>query len=363
MLPDTPPVPGHPRGFRLLQAAFLGLFALGAGAAPAKGQTSPPVTQIEIASTFPPSLPMLGEGMRRLIDRVRVASGGTLAMRLHEPGVLVPGAETVNAVARGQVDAAWAGAGWFAGGDSAFNLFSTVPFGPAAGEYIAWLYHGGGLELAREMFHARGVHNIPCALLPPEASGWFRQEITDVAQLRGMRIRFFGLGARVMQRLGATTVQLPPGEIATALAAGTIDAAEFSVPSMDLPLGLHRHALYYYFPAWHQQATLFDLYIHLDRWRAMPEQHRAIIELACSDLMRDMLARGEAEQGSALRELREHGVELRRWSPEILVAFEDAWNAVVAEEAEASPNFTRVYRSYEAFRASYAIWRRLNHLQ
>lgn len=362
MSPDTP-VPVVIRVPRLVRAAIAGWVCLAIGWAPVQATPAPQVTAMDIASTFSSSLPMLGEGMARLVERVGVASGGSLVLRLHEPGALVPGADTVNAVARGQVAAAWAGAGWFAGQDSAFNLFSTVPFGPAASEYIAWLYHGGGLELAREMFHARGVHNIPCALLPPEASGWFRQEINAVAQLRGLRLRFFGLGARVMQRLGATTVQLPPGDIAAAFAANTIDAAEFSVPSMDLPLGLYRHARYYYFPAWHQQATLFDLYVNLDRWRAMSDQHRAIIELACSDLMRDMLARGEAEQGDALRVLQERGVELRRWSPEILVAFEDAWGAVVAEEVASSPSFARVWRSYEAFRANHALWRRLNNLQ
>ncbi len=352
-----------PRLGRLAAALACGVIALGSACRPVLAAGPPAPVEIDIASTFSSSLPMLGQGMQRMIDRVALASGGALVLRLHEPGALAPAAQTVEAVARGSVAAAWAGAGWFAGRDSAFNLFSTVPFGPAAAEYLAWLDHGGGLQLSRELFHAQGVHNIPCALLPPEASGWFRQEIRSVEQLRGLRIRFFGLGAQVMERLGARTVQLPPGEIAAAFAAGTIDAAEFSVPSMDLPLGLHRHARFYYFPAWHQQATLFDLYVNLDRWRALSTQHQTIIELACSDLIREMLARGEAEQGGALRDLQEEGVQLRRWSPEILVAFEDAWNAVVAENIRANPNFERVWKSYDAFRSTYAIWRRLNFLQ
>ena len=52
------------------------------------------------------------------------------------------------------------------------------------GEYMAWLYNGGGLELAREMFHAKGVHNIPCGMIPPGASGWFRKEIKTTADLK-----------------------------------------------------------------------------------------------------------------------------------------------------------------------------------
>lgn len=341
----------------------LGACLLACTALPAAAAEPSRITELDIASTFPATLPMLGDGMQRVIRQAALASGNTLVMRLHEPGALVPAAQSVTAVSEGRIAAAWAGAGWFAGTDSAFNMFSTVPFGPAMGEYLAWMYYGGGLELARGMFAERNVHNIPCAMIPPEASGWFRREIRTVDDLRGLRMRFFGLGAQVMARLGVTTVQLPPGEIAAAMAAGRLDAAEFSLPSMDAPLGLDAEAKFYYFPGWHQQATLFDLYVNKAVWEGLPQQHRAIIELACGDAMRDMIARAEAEQWQTLLELQARGVQLRRWSPEILVAFEDSWTAVAKAEAERNPSFARVHGSYEAFRANHALWRRMNVLQ
>jgi TRAP-type mannitol/chloroaromatic compound transport system substrate-binding protein len=128
---------------------------------------------------------------------------------------------------------------------------------------MGWLYEGGGLELAREMFHASGVHNIPCGLIPPEASGWFRKEIRQPADLKGLRMRIFGLGALVMQKFGVITQQDAPGQILGKLKDGSLDAAEFSLPAMDLPLKLYEEANYYYFPGWHQQSTFFDLYINL----------------------------------------------------------------------------------------------------
>jgi TRAP-type mannitol/chloroaromatic compound transport system substrate-binding protein len=30
-------------------------------------------------------------------------------------------------------------------------LFSALPFDPVAGEYLAWVYHGGGQELWQEI--------------------------------------------------------------------------------------------------------------------------------------------------------------------------------------------------------------------
>jgi TRAP-type mannitol/chloroaromatic compound transport system substrate-binding protein len=319
--------------------------------------------RLEIASTFPTSMVILGDVSRSLPDKASRISGGELELVFHEPGALVPGAESVIAASDGRVDGAWAGAGWFAGDDSAFHLFSSVPFGPGAGEYMAWLYYGGGLELAREMFHAKGVHNIPCGLIPPEASGWFRNEIKTIADLDGLRMRFFGLGARVMQKHGVITSQEPPGEILAAMQEGRLDATEFSLPAMDLKLGFNSVAKYYYFPGWHQQATLFDLYINLDVWNALPDHHQATIEVACGDTLREMVAQGEAAQWQAMQQLQAEGVELKRWPPEMLVSFEDAWLEIIEEESAGNPNFARVYDSYASFRQDYSLWQHFSFLQ
>ena len=322
----------------------------------------PPAVTLDLASTFPGTMTILGDAAHDLAERVKRATGGKFVFKFYEPGKLVPAAETLNAVAAGKVAAAWAGAGWLSNKDSAFNFFSSVPFGPGMGEYMAWLYEGGGLELAREMFHAHGVHNIPCGLIPPEASGWFRKEIKTPAELKGLKMRIFGLGALVMQKFGVSTQQDAPGEILAKLKDGSLDAAEFSLPAMDQPLRLYEVAQYYYFPGWHQQSTLFDLDINLAVWESLDDRYKATIELACGDIMREMIAKGEALQGAAIKEMQAEGVEVRRWPPRVLVAMEDGWNEVVVEESAKNPNFKRVYDSYAGFRENYKIWRYLSYL-
>jgi TRAP-type mannitol/chloroaromatic compound transport system substrate-binding protein len=323
----------------------------------------PARVSLDVASTFAGDMPILGDAARQLSQRVAVVSDGAVVLKFHEPGKLVAAADTVKGVARGNVAAAWAGAGWFADDDSAFNMFSAVPFGPGIGEYMAWMYHGGGLELARELFHRSGVHNIPCIIIPPEASGWFRKEIRSIQDLRGLRMRFFGLGAKVMQKLGVVTQQLPPGEILAALRSGDLDATEFSLPAMDQPLNFQSVAKYYYFPGWHQQATFFDLYINKVVWDGLREQDRTLLETACGDTMRSTIAAGEAAQWKAMKDMQAGGVVLKRWPPTVLVALEQKWKEVVAEESARNPNFKRVYESYATFRDNYSIWRHFSYLQ
>jgi len=330
----------------------------------ASAHAQQPKVRLNMASTFPGGMVLIGDAAKKLTQKVAQASGGEIEIRFFEPGALVPAAQSVDAVAQGSVDAAWAGAGWFAGKDSAFNMFSSVPFGPGLGEYLAWMYYGGGLEIARELFAKYNVHNIPCALIPPEASGWFRKEIKSVEDLKGLKMRFFGLGAKVMEKFGVATQQLPPGEIFQALQVGTIDATEFSLPAIDQRLGFYQVAKFYYFPGWHQQATFFDLMINKAKWEALSAPHKAVIELACGDLVRDSMAAGEAAQWKAIKEMQEKGgVQVKRWSPAILAAYEKAWNEVVEEESKKNPNFKLVWDSYANFRKGYALWRDLGYLQ
>jgi TRAP-type mannitol/chloroaromatic compound transport system substrate-binding protein len=320
--------------------------------------------RINLANAFPNSLTLIGEAPGRLAQKVARASGGTIEIRVNEPGALVPALQAIQATGQGSVDAAWSNAGFFSGTDSAFNMFASVPFGPGIPEYLAWIYHGGGLQLSREMFAKHGVYNIPCAIIPPEASGWFRKEIKSVGDLKGLKMRFFGLGAKTMARLGVSTQLLAPGDIFQALQLGTIDATEFSLPIMDQKLGFHQVAKFYYFPGWHQQATFLEFYINRKKWDSLADTQKAVIELACGDLTREVIAEGEATQWRAMPALRDkNGVQIKRWSPEIMAAIEKAWHEVVAEESAANPNFKRVYDSYTKFRSDYSIWREHGYLK
>lgn len=344
----------------------LGAFVAGAAVAfssAAMAQSAQKV-RINLASAFPTSLTLIGEAAPKLAKKVERISGGTLEIKVNEPGALVPALQAIQATSQGSVDAAWSNAGFYSSTDSAFNMFAAVPFGPGIPEYLAWVHNGGGLELSREMFGKHGVHNIPCAIIPPEASGWFRKEIKSVQDMKGLKMRFFGLGAKVMARLGVATQLLAPGDIFQALQLGTIDATEFSLPSMDQKFGFYQVAKFYYFPGWHQQATFLELYVNKKKFDSLSDQHKAMLEAACGELTRDVIAEGEATQWKAMSEMRDkHGVKIMRWSPEIMAAIEKAWHEVVAEESKANPNFKRVYDSYAKFRADYAVWREHGYLK
>ena len=50
------------------------------------------------------------------------------------------------------------------------------------------------------------------------------------------------------------------------------------MPAVDLNLGFYQVAKHYYFPSWHQQSTLFELMVNMDKWNNLSETQQAQIE-------------------------------------------------------------------------------------
>jgi len=96
---------------------------------------------------FSTALPGLGSPIPRVAEQVQVMSGGTLKMKVYEPGKLVPPFEILDAVSSGKINSGYTKAGYWAGKIPAAPLFPAVPFGTEAGDYMAWLYYGNGMSL------------------------------------------------------------------------------------------------------------------------------------------------------------------------------------------------------------------------
>ena len=180
--------------------------------------------------------------------------------------------------------------------------------------------------------------------------------------MKGMKMRFFGLGAKVMEKIGVSTQLIAGGDIFPALELGTIDATEFSMPAVDLNLGFYQVAKHYYFPGWHQQSTLFELMINMDKWNKLSDTQKVQIEVTCGDNMRNSIAEGDAIQIEALETLKSKGVMIHKWSNEILETLENAWMEVVEEESAKNEDFKRSWNSLNDFRKNYKTWKNLGYL-
>jgi TRAP-type mannitol/chloroaromatic compound transport system substrate-binding protein len=311
---------------------------------------------------FGTNLPGLGDNALYVAEQIRTASGGNLRLDVFEPGELVPPFGITEAVRDGKVEAGYTWLGYDQGKKSWTSLFGAVPFGMEPWEYTAWWYHGGGRELAEELYAGFGIGVLLCGLIGPESAGWFRDEISSLEDIRGLKIRFAGIGGTVLQRLGASVTMLPGGEIFQALEKGAIDASEFSMPAIDQRLGFDRIVRFNYYPGWHQPFTAFHLAVNPAAWSALSDAQRALVETSCTAGVTRNLARGESLQGRALQDFRESGVSVSRLPEEILRELQRMSNIVLDEEARRDSGFRRVLASQRSFSAEYQSWKSLGFL-
>ncbi|MDO6682649.1 MULTISPECIES: TRAP transporter substrate-binding protein [unclassified Oceanobacter] len=319
-------------------------------------QAKPILLKTPIA--FGSNLPALGTPIAWVADQLPLVSGGEVKMKLYEPGKLVAPLQILDAVSAGKVNSGYSIAGYWAGKMPAAAIFSTIPFGPEAPEFAAWMYYGNGLKLYQKMYDDAGynVHVEPCSLISPETSGWFKKPVNSLEDLKGLNMRFYGLGGEVLAKLGVSTSLIPGGEIFGALEKGAIDATEFSQPAIDQKLGFYKVAKHNYFPGWHQQATFFELLINGDTWKSMSDQQRAVVSTTCKASVTNSVAESEFIQFEAIRaNMEERGVTVHEWPKEMLDAFKGAWDEVAAEQRK-DPTFAAVYDDLQTFRTNYQLW-------
>ena len=302
--------------------------------------------------------PVVGEQVLTLADSINRLGVGSLSVKVYGPDKLVGAMEVLDAVSSGKVEAGFAASGFWMGKIPASPIFSTVPFGPNANEFIAWFYAGNGSKLYQEMYDTHGfnVKVLVAGMIPPESSGWFAQEIKSLDDFKGLKMRFFGLGGDVMKKFGVAVRLLPPGEIFPALEKGVIDATEFSMPSIDERLGLHKIVNYNYFPGWHQQATAFELLINKDVWNSLSGSQQAILEISARANLVIGIAKGESSQGPAIKRNAARGVKQKIWPPEIIEHFRKTWEEVAREKSAEDAFFKKVWDDLQEFRRDFKEW-------
>ncbi len=307
---------------------------------------------------FSTKLPGLGSPAAWVADNLTTASGGSIQVRVYEPGKLVPPFDILQAVSDGKVAAGYTWIGYDQGKVPAVPLFAAVPFGMKPWAYTGWYYYGGGETMLQETYAHKGynVHAQLCGIVGPETAGWYKHKIESLDDYKGLKIRFAGLGGKVLEKLGASVTMMPGGELYQALEKGTIDATEFSMPAIDQILGFDQVVKYNLFPGWHQQFTAQYMLINKDEWAKASKAQKALIDASCTAATTRGLAEGEYKNGAVLAGFQKEGVHADQIPRKVLLKLKEVTDQVLNEEAARDADFKRVYQSQQDFLKTYRVW-------
>jgi TRAP-type mannitol/chloroaromatic compound transport system substrate-binding protein len=311
----------------------------------------------KMVTSWPANFPGLGTGASRIADYINTLSGGRINVKIYAAGELVGALEVFDAVSAGTAQLGHSGAYYWKGKSRAAQFFSSVPFGLTAQEMNAWLFYGGGMTLWEETYKPFGLIPGAGGNSGTQMGGWFNKEINSLDDFKGLKMRMPGLGGEVIERLGAIPVNLPGGEIFTALQSGAIDATEWVGPYNDQAFGLYKAAKNYYAPGWHEPGTVMECMMNEKAYDALPADLQAIVKAAILLVNQDMLAEYTARNQTALHELaNQHGVVVKMFPDEVLRELKKVSDTVLDEEAAKDPLSQKVWASQKAFRDQVKDW-------
>jgi TRAP-type mannitol/chloroaromatic compound transport system substrate-binding protein len=335
----------------------LGVAAVFAAGAQAQQPAAPAAKSLKMQSTWPASL-TLQDNFKFFGERVEKLTGGALKIETLAAGQVVPPFEVLDATHKKVIDGAHAISYYWVGKKKAATLFSNTPAGIAGMDhmdYLGWMYEGGGLDLWWDFYQKELKLNvIAFPILPssPQALGWFKRPIKNLADFKGMKCRQTGIVAEIYQRMGQQTVNLPGGEIVPSAQRGVIDCAEWVGGIEDLRLGLPQVWKYHYTPGMHESASIGELMINSEVWKALPGQQQETIRSATVETFMRWWAKWQKQNADAIEEMRtKYGTQILRTPPEILTAFFKTWDEIAKEESAKDPFFKKVLDSQRAYAA------------
>ncbi|MEX4008687.1 MAG: TRAP transporter substrate-binding protein [Neoaquamicrobium sediminum] len=337
---------------------FLRNSTLGAGAAAAATTLAAPAVLaqapvlLRMQSSWPSS-DVFQEMAQQYVERVEMMSGGRLKIDLLPAGAVVGAFQVQDACHDGVLDAAHDVPVYWYGKNKAASLFGTGPvFGADATQMIAWMYHGGGNELYRELTQdilGLNVVGFFAFGMPAQPLGWFKNPIESADQLAGLKYRTVGLAADLFQAMGCAVAQLPGGEIVPAMERGVIDAFEFNNPTSDMRFGAQDVAKNYMLASYHQASESFEFIFNKDKFESLDDDLQAILKYAVESVHLSNTALAMDQYSSDLAKLQnESGVNVMRTPDDVLKAQLAAWDQILPPLME-DEFFAKVVESQKAW--------------
>jgi TRAP-type mannitol/chloroaromatic compound transport system substrate-binding protein len=335
----------------------LSLTALAAAAVVAFGAQAqqPAVKNLKFQSTWPASL-TLQDNFRFFAERVDKLTSGQVKIEVMAAGQIVPPFEILDATHKKVIDGGHGIAYYWVGKNKAATLFSATPAGIAGMDhmdYLGWMYEAGGLDMWWDFYQKELKLNViafPILPASPQALGWFKRPIKNLADFKGMKCRQTGIVAEIYQRMGQQTVNMPGGEIVPSAQRGVIDCAEWVGGIEDLRLGLPQVWKYHYTPGMHETTSIGELIINTDVWKSFTPQQQEAVRSAVTETFLRWWVKWQRQNADAIVEMRtKHGTQLLRTPPDVLIAFFKAWDEIAKEESAKNPTFKRVLESQREY--------------
>ncbi|WP_331774098.1 TRAP transporter substrate-binding protein [Sulfurospirillum sp. 1612] len=319
------------------------------------------VVHWKLAMTWGPTLKPFVNAPAEVARIVKELSGGKFTIRIDASNKHKSPFGVLDMVKLGQYDMAHSASYYWKGKDLDTLPLTTMPFGMTTPEQYAWFYHGGGMKLMQEVYAKHGVYSFPGGNTGAQMGGWFRKEIKSPADLKGLKMRIPGFAGEIMSALGCTVVNIAPGELYTSLERGTIDALEWVGPGMDIKMGFHKIAPYYY-TGWHEPATELQFLVNKKKFDKLPKKYQEMLTVAMKLAAYDMYIENYDMSARAWAKMKTEypNIKVKTFPKSVMDALRKTNDELLAKYKAKDPMFAKIIDSQDAYMKKARAWTKIS---
>jgi TRAP-type mannitol/chloroaromatic compound transport system substrate-binding protein len=312
---------------------------------------------LKLAETWPSNFPIFGDATKNFKHLAESMSNGRLKIRIDSKNKHKAPLGVFDFVKSGQYDLGHSGSYYWKGKDINTLFFTSMPFGMTTDEQHAWFQYGGGQQLMDKVYAKHGVKSVIGGSTGNQMGGWFKKEINSIDDLQGLKMRIPGFAGEIMAEVGAKPVNIPAGELYTALDRGTIDALEWVGPSLDLRMGFHKIAPYYY-TGWHEPGTELQFLINLKKYNILPKDLQAILMSAMKLSAYQMYNQSEHESAKNWASMKKDypNIKIKTFPKSVFDVLRTANNKLLKKLAEENTLSKEIIESQASYLKKIRAW-------
>jgi len=311
----------------------------------------------KLAMTWPSTLAPFASSPLKMANMVKEMSNGKFIIQIHGKEKHKAGLGILDFVKNRQYQMGHSASYYWKGKDINTVWFSTMPFGMTMKEQYAWLYYGDGMKYMKKVYKKFKVLSFPGGNSGVQMGGWFKKEIKSIKDLKGLKMRIPGLAGDVMAKLGVSVTNIPAGELYTSLDRGTIDALEWVGPAMDIKMGFHKVASYYY-TGWHEPATELQFLINEKAFNKLPKSYQAMLITAMKASSIDMFFENFYYSSEAWSKMKKDypNIKVKTFPRSVILAMKKATKDVMNDYSSKNKLFKEIYNNQQAFIKKARAW-------
>ena len=310
-----------------------------------------------LAMSWPTSLTPLSSPAIKLSKLMKEMSNGKFIIKVEGAEKTKSALGVFDMVKGGAYQMGHTTSYFYIGKDINLVWFTTIPWGMTKDEQYAWFYYGNGMKYMQEEYAKFNLLAFPGGNTGVQMGGWFKKEIKTVDDLKGLKMRIPGFAGKVMAKLGVSVTNIPGGELYTSLDRGTIDALEWVGPGMDIKMGFHKVAPYYY-TGWHEPASEMSFFINKKAFNKLPKKYQEMLVTAMKTVSADMFTENFAESVKAWAKMKKDypNIKVKTFPVPVLKAMKKATDDIMNEYASKNALFKEILQDYNAYKKQAREW-------